>query len=218
MGVCMKGRTKSRYNPQNIIIVMFVIESVLEAGLFHGDEICMITPYREQVTRIREAIIKAGANKNLRDRGILEVRVNTIDSMQGGEANMVIVDFVLAKRRKGRHGFLTNRGRINVSITRPGSSRYSLVTAMPSNHQKSPDEPSSMFEDDDKQRSMFDDDKGQSCASQSSTSKRSSINELHIYIYIIDTVTMLSASTNIHMSNHTSTHQHYLKLENKVSP
>ena len=60
---------------------MFVIESVLEAGLFHGDEICMITPYREQVTRIREAIIKAGANKNLRDRGILEVRVNTIDSM-----------------------------------------------------------------------------------------------------------------------------------------
>ena len=31
---------------------------------------------------------------------------------------MVIVDFVLAKKREGRWGFLTNRGRINVSVTR----------------------------------------------------------------------------------------------------
>ena len=31
---------------------------------------------------------------------------------------MVIVDFVLAKRRKGRYGFLTNRGRLNVAVTR----------------------------------------------------------------------------------------------------
>ena len=58
--------------------------------------------------------------------GILDVRVNTIDSMQGGGAEMVIVDFALAKRRKGRYGFLTNRGRINVSVTRASTSRYSL--------------------------------------------------------------------------------------------
>ena len=50
--------------------------------------------------------------------GILNVRVNTIDSMQGGGAEMVIVDFALAKRRKGRYGYLTNCGRINVSVTR----------------------------------------------------------------------------------------------------
>ena len=79
----------------------------------------MITPYGEQVLRIRQAIDKAGANnESLRNRGILLVRVSTIDSMQGGEANMVIVDLVLAKRRKGRYGFLTNRGRINVGVTR----------------------------------------------------------------------------------------------------
>ena len=118
-GVCIKGRTMSRHNPPNVIVVMFVIQSVLEAGLFRGDEICVITPYREQVSRIRTAIAKAGANnESLRNRGILSVRVHTIDSMQGGEANMVIVDLVLAKRRSGRYGFLTNRGRINVGVTR----------------------------------------------------------------------------------------------------
>ena len=117
-GVCLKGRTMSRHNPPNVIMVMFVIESVLEAGLFLGHEICVITPYREQATMIRQALLKASANEDWFERGILEVRVSTIDAMQGGEANMVIVDFVVAKRRKGRYGFLTNRGRINVAVTR----------------------------------------------------------------------------------------------------
>ena len=49
-GVCLKGRISSSYNPPNVIIVMFVIESVLEARFFHGNEICVITPYREQAT------------------------------------------------------------------------------------------------------------------------------------------------------------------------
>ena len=33
-GVCLKGRTMSRHNPPNVIMVMFVIESMLEDGLF----------------------------------------------------------------------------------------------------------------------------------------------------------------------------------------
>ena len=52
-GICLRGRTKSRSNPPNVIIVMYVLESVLKHGCFHGADICIITPYREQATLIR---------------------------------------------------------------------------------------------------------------------------------------------------------------------
>ena len=35
-----------------------------EARLFCGNEICVITPYREQATMIRQSLFKAGANEN----------------------------------------------------------------------------------------------------------------------------------------------------------
>ena len=38
--------------------------------------------------------------------------------MQGNESKMVILDFVLAKKRIGTLGFVTNWGRINVSMSR----------------------------------------------------------------------------------------------------
>ena len=95
-----------------------ILSSFEEAGLFRSSEICIITPYREQATMIRQAFIKAGANETLFERGILKVRIHTIDSIQGGRAAMVIVDFVLTKRRIGRYGFFTNHGHINVSVTR----------------------------------------------------------------------------------------------------
>ena len=47
-----------------------------------------------------------------------------MDSMQENEAPMVVVDCVLAKKRLGSYGtwgangFVTNRGRINVSVSR----------------------------------------------------------------------------------------------------
>ena len=37
--------------------------------------------------------------------------------MQGNESKIVILDFVLAKKRIGKLGFVTNRGRINVSMS-----------------------------------------------------------------------------------------------------
>ena len=52
---------------------MFVIESVLEARLFYGNEICVITPYREQATMIQQALVKASANEDWFERGILDV-------------------------------------------------------------------------------------------------------------------------------------------------
>ena len=48
-------------NPPNVIIDMYVVESVLEAGLFSG-MVCIITLYKEQATMIRQALWLAGTN------------------------------------------------------------------------------------------------------------------------------------------------------------
>ncbi len=102
----------------NVIVDLFVIEKVLNDHLFEGKDICIVTPYKAQANLIRQALFSAGANKSLLDKGIRDVNVNTIDSMQGNEAPMVIVDIVLAKKRIGRYGFVGNKGRLNVSVSR----------------------------------------------------------------------------------------------------
>ena len=118
-GVCIRGSTKSRSNPPNVIIDMVIVQAVLRAGnLFYANEICIITPYKAQASLIRDALWKAGNDEYWLARGIRNIRVHTVDSMQGGESPMVIVDSVLAKRRKGRYGFMINRGRINIAVSR----------------------------------------------------------------------------------------------------
>ena len=117
-GVCLRGHTMSRTNPMNVIVDLFVIETVLNAELFEGKHICVITPYKQQANLIRQALWRSGNDTSLRDKGIRDVKVGTVDSMQGNEAPMIILDMVLAKMRKGRYGFVTNKGRLNVSVSR----------------------------------------------------------------------------------------------------
>ena len=117
-GVCLNSRTKSRYNLPNVIIDMYIIELVVEAGVFKPEEITIITPYKEQASSIRQAMYKASLTDFWRERDIKAIKVHTVDSMQGNESQMVITDFVMAKKRKGKFGFVTNRGRINVSMSR----------------------------------------------------------------------------------------------------
>ena len=38
--------------------------------------------------------------------------------MKGNESKMIILDFVLARKRIGKLAFVTNRGRIDVSMSR----------------------------------------------------------------------------------------------------
>ena len=117
-GVCLRGHTMSRTNPMNVIVDLFVIETVLNAKLFKGKDICVITPYKQQANLIRQALWRSGNDTSLRDKGVRDVKVRTVDSMQGNEAAMTILDMVLAKMRKGRYGFVTNKGRLNVSVSR----------------------------------------------------------------------------------------------------
>ena len=117
-GVCLNSLTKSRKNMPNVIIDMYIVESVVEAGTFKPNEITIITPYKAQASAIRHALSKASNTEFWRNRDVNDIKVHTIDSMQGSESPMVITDFVMAQKRTGKFGFVTNKGRINVSMSR----------------------------------------------------------------------------------------------------
>ena len=139
-GVCLRGHTMSRKNPMNVIVDLLVIEAVLNAKpkLFDGKDICVITPYKQQASMIREALWRSENDTSLRDKGVRDIKVGTVDSMQGNEAPMIILDMVLAKMRIGRYGFVTNKGRLNVSVSRANFSRLSSVIQRPPQRSQTP--------------------------------------------------------------------------------
>lgn len=97
------------------------VESLLEEGVDSGD-IGVITAYRGQIGTIRSQL------------GGIEghgggVKVDTVDSFQGGEREAIIVSFVRSNN-EGRAGFLTfpdeGKRRLNVALTR-ARKRLTLV-------------------------------------------------------------------------------------------
>ena len=69
-----------------------------------------IAPYRHQVQMIREIV-----SKEL--MGSLDIAIDTVDSMQGGQRDIVIFSCTRSND-KGTCGFLSNRKRLNVAFSR----------------------------------------------------------------------------------------------------
>ena len=67
----------------------------------------VITFYRAQVSLIRRRIHEMWGNS--------PIMVDTVDSMQGGEADVIVLSFVRSKRNVG---FVSDARRLNVSLTR----------------------------------------------------------------------------------------------------
>lgn len=87
-------------------------------GWHSTDKIRIITFYQGQVILLRQ---------RLRERGLGNVLVATVDSSQGCEADIVIISFVRSSSKRGvRHaaGFLADDRRINVALTR---ARHQLI-------------------------------------------------------------------------------------------
>ena len=91
-----------------VIIDMYIIELVVEAGIFAPSDIAIITPYKEQASLVRQALGKASQTDFWKDRDIRDIKVHTVDSMQGNEFPMVTTAFVLAKKRVGKFGFVSS--------------------------------------------------------------------------------------------------------------
>lgn len=105
----------SRYNSGHILIVRDLCLTLLapSSGI-HSHQVVVITPYAAQrVRHIRALDTAASLNPELR-----KVVVSTVDKYQGQESDIVILDLVIRSRRSTTLGFMKERNRLNVAISR----------------------------------------------------------------------------------------------------
>eukprot|EP00939_MAST-03C_sp_MAST-3C-sp1_P000821 g821.t1 len=100
----------SKFNPGEARLCANYVDSLLRDGLSPAS-ICVITPYNAQVAQIR-GLLREMDNE---DAGAVEVR--SVDGFQGQEREVVILSLVRSNA-KGQVGFLRERRRLNVALTR----------------------------------------------------------------------------------------------------
>jgi len=98
----------SSYNLKEVENISLLIEDI-ESNLVAKKTVAIITPYSAQKRRIRNKISKLKLEK------IANIKIDTVDSFQGEEAQIVIYSTV---RTKGNLSFLIDRKRLNVAISR----------------------------------------------------------------------------------------------------
>ncbi|GAA5938319.1 uncharacterized protein JCM15063_000700 [Sporobolomyces koalae] len=112
----------SFYNPSEIALVVELVQDLLRDGIVRGHgglrarEVSVISPFREQVWRVRLALRKVGLG---------DVDVGNVEALQGAENRVVIISPVRSiNTRWIEHDRQTNRGlifepkRFNVAMTR----------------------------------------------------------------------------------------------------
>ncbi|KAL0965166.1 hypothetical protein UPYG_G00277630 [Umbra pygmaea] len=100
-------------NLKEVQLVLILLKLIAETRQVR---VGVITPYNAQKDRIKGEIAKM-------NRRNFEVDVDTVDGFQGREMDLIIVSCVRASHEQGQIGFLGNRQRMNVTITR---AKYSL--------------------------------------------------------------------------------------------
>jgi len=120
-GNLMQKKGTSSYNPKEAEYVAKVVKSCQQQ--FPHKEIGIITFYTAQVKEIQNALTKAKCHE------LNKIRVSSVDSFQGGEADIIILSFVRApesQRKKGGVGFVNDFRRLNVALTRAKSTLIML--------------------------------------------------------------------------------------------
>jgi superfamily I DNA and/or RNA helicase len=103
----------SRENPGEAAIVVRVVRALVERGLAPPD-IGVISPYSAQVGALRRALEEELA------RGL---EIDSVDGFQGREKEVIVFDAVRSNDA-GEVGFLADRRRLNVAITRAKRKLY----------------------------------------------------------------------------------------------
>lgn len=98
--------TESKQNEGEADIVMRILEEYEQIGL-QQSHIGIITPYSAQVSLLRKMVRNAGKN----------YEVATVDGFQGREKEVIIISMVRSNPSK-TVGFLANKRRMNVAVTR----------------------------------------------------------------------------------------------------
>lgn len=101
----------SLYNEGEIKVLLEHLKR-METLLIQENKIgvAIISPYRQQVRKLEEEIVKTGI-------GLGQVKINTVDSFQGQERDIVYISLVRSNNN-GDIGFLKDYRRMNVALTR----------------------------------------------------------------------------------------------------
>jgi len=106
-----KDRRHSWRNESEVTVVRGVVQELLDARVSPAS-IIVVTFYSGQVNAL-----KTEFQRNWHGSGLNEVAIHTVDSIQGSEADVVILSFVRSNFRDNT-GFLKDYRRLNVAITR----------------------------------------------------------------------------------------------------
>ncbi|XP_070557357.1 uncharacterized protein [Ptychodera flava] len=112
-----EGNSPSWFNPVEAVQVMKYLSAMMNNGVhkLEWSDVCVITPYRKQVEKIR--LLKDSL-------GMGDIKVGSVEEFQGQERLVVIISTVRSSENllglDTRHniGFLSNPKRFNVAITR----------------------------------------------------------------------------------------------------
>ena len=110
----MDGESRSLYNPGEADILRKHLTLLVAELEISAEEatIGVISPYREQVLYLREIV-----NNDPELSGLRQIDVNTIDSFQGQERDIIYISLVRSNE-KSEIGFLADHRRMNVAMTR----------------------------------------------------------------------------------------------------
>ncbi len=100
---------ESRFNPHEAALTVKKVKQLCESGLPSAD-IAVIAPYAAQVRLLKELFLQA-------DFETAGLEVDTVDGFQGREKEAVVITTVRSNST-GEIGFLGDRRRMNVALTR----------------------------------------------------------------------------------------------------
>jgi hypothetical protein len=112
----------SKTNHHHAVMVLILAKDTLSFGAL-PQQLMVIAMYRSQVALI----------KRLFQHYHIDVAVNTVDSSEGKEAPIVIVDLTTPARKHSEIGFLRDQRRINVAFSRAMDGRIVLGSAVMAN-------------------------------------------------------------------------------------
>ena len=108
--------TKSRYNPHYAAAAIETAIEMLRSLKVVSADIMILTPYRAQLRLYRKGLAKAAIVYP--DLNLDQINLRTVDGAQGWERQIVIADTVVSASLSGNLGFITNRMRLNVMLSR----------------------------------------------------------------------------------------------------
>ena len=116
----------SRCNRDEAGVVLQVAQELLGPGDLQAGDIGIITPYNGQVRLLKNLFEEASTiNPNL---GLSDIEIKSVDGYQGREKEVIIFSCVRSNS-EGNLGFLKDKRRLNVAITRP--KRGLIITGNP---------------------------------------------------------------------------------------